>query len=181
MCCLCSLCAHLLRLVSEGPGTLDGSLTCSGGRSPPGGDLSSGGEGAQMSRAQNGICPRSCVTSAILSLTLCSPHIHLCRLISEGPRTEDGSLTCSSHLYFVGEGARMSGVTNGFCPRSCVASACPRSFVPSAVCSLTLLSPRVHLLRLVSEGPGTPINEYLRRKHTSYDNPQIKTNIAYFP
>ena len=33
---LCSLCAHLHRLVSEGPKTQDGSLTCSGGQSPPG-------------------------------------------------------------------------------------------------------------------------------------------------
>jgi hypothetical protein len=36
MCCLCSLHAHLHRLVSEGHGTQDGSLTCSGGQSPPG-------------------------------------------------------------------------------------------------------------------------------------------------
>ena len=35
MCCLCSLCAHLHRLVSEGPRTQDGSLTCSRGQSPP--------------------------------------------------------------------------------------------------------------------------------------------------
>ena len=35
MCCLCSLCAHLHRLFSEGPRTQDGSLTCSGSQSPP--------------------------------------------------------------------------------------------------------------------------------------------------
>ena len=35
-CCLCSLHAHLQRLVSEGHGTQDGSLTCSVGQSPPG-------------------------------------------------------------------------------------------------------------------------------------------------
>jgi hypothetical protein len=35
MCCLCSLQAHLHRLVSEEHWTQDGSLTCSGGQSPP--------------------------------------------------------------------------------------------------------------------------------------------------
>jgi hypothetical protein len=36
MCCLCSLRAHLHRLVfEEGPRTQDGSLICSGGQSPP--------------------------------------------------------------------------------------------------------------------------------------------------
>jgi hypothetical protein len=32
--CLCGLCAHLHRQVSEGPKTQEGSLTCSGGQSP---------------------------------------------------------------------------------------------------------------------------------------------------
>ena len=36
MCCLCSLHAHLHRLVSEGCGTQDDSLICSGYQSPPG-------------------------------------------------------------------------------------------------------------------------------------------------
>jgi hypothetical protein len=36
MCCLCSLHAHLYRLVSVGEGTQDGSLTCSSGQTPPG-------------------------------------------------------------------------------------------------------------------------------------------------
>jgi hypothetical protein len=35
MCCLFSLCSHLHRLASEGPRKQDGSLTCSGGQSPP--------------------------------------------------------------------------------------------------------------------------------------------------
>jgi hypothetical protein len=35
MCCLCNVHAHLHRLVSEGPRTLDGSLTCSVRQSPP--------------------------------------------------------------------------------------------------------------------------------------------------
>jgi hypothetical protein len=36
MCCLCSLQAYPHRLFSEGHGTQDGSLTCSGSQSPPG-------------------------------------------------------------------------------------------------------------------------------------------------
>jgi hypothetical protein len=33
------------------------------------GYFSSGGEGAQMSGAQNGVCPRSCVASSVCTLT----------------------------------------------------------------------------------------------------------------
>ena len=51
LCYLCSLHAHLHRLVSEGHRTPDGSLTCSGVQSPPGNYCSSGGEGAMMSGA----------------------------------------------------------------------------------------------------------------------------------
>jgi hypothetical protein len=35
-CCFCNLHSHLCRLVSEGPGIQDGSLTCSGSQSLPG-------------------------------------------------------------------------------------------------------------------------------------------------
>jgi len=35
LCCFCSKCALLPRLVSQRPGIQDGSLTCSGGQSPP--------------------------------------------------------------------------------------------------------------------------------------------------
>ena len=34
LCCFCSPHSHLSRLVSEGPGAQDGSLTCSGSQSP---------------------------------------------------------------------------------------------------------------------------------------------------
>jgi hypothetical protein len=122
MCCLCSLRAHLRRLFSEGCGTEDGSLTWSGGQSLPGqtplfwwgsclGDWS-----PKRDKSQKLCC-------------FCSPHSHLCRLVSEGPGTQDGSLTCSSrdllgrHLSSGGEGAQMSEARNGVCPRSCVASA----------------------------------------------------------
>jgi hypothetical protein len=59
------------------------------------GHLSSSGEGAWMSGGQNGVCPRSCVASAVCLLTLCSLQAELRRLVSEGPRTYDGFLTCS--------------------------------------------------------------------------------------
>ena len=77
-------------------------------------------------------CPRSCVASAVCSLTLHSPRADLCRLVSEGPGTQDGSLTSSGSqsppgrplLLFSGrESSQMSGTRNGVCPRSCVASA----------------------------------------------------------
>jgi hypothetical protein len=59
----------------------------------PGRHLSSGGcggqKGAQMSGVQNGVCPRSCVISAVCSLTLCNPLADLCRMVSEGPGTQD--------------------------------------------------------------------------------------------
>jgi hypothetical protein len=110
-------------------------------RALPAGHLSFGGEGAQMSGAQNracprscvaSACPRSCVASAVCSLTLHSPRADLCRLVSEGPGTQDGSLTSSGSqsppgrplLLFSGrESSQMSGTRNGVCPRSCVASA----------------------------------------------------------
>jgi hypothetical protein len=79
----CSLWADLHRLVSEGPETQDGSITCSE-RALPCRHLSSGGEGTQMTRARNGALCCFC--------SLCS---HLNSLVSEGPRTQDVSLTCS--------------------------------------------------------------------------------------
>jgi hypothetical protein len=41
-------------------------------RALPGEHLSSGREGAQMSGSRNRVCPRSCVTSVVCELTLCS-------------------------------------------------------------------------------------------------------------
>jgi hypothetical protein len=55
LCCFCSPNSYLRRLVSEGSGTW---------QRPPGGHLSSCGEGTQMAGARNGVCPRSCVASA---------------------------------------------------------------------------------------------------------------------
>ena len=55
----------------------------------PAGHLSFGRESAWMSEAQNGVCPRSCVASAVCLLTYCSLQVDLCRLVSEGPGTQD--------------------------------------------------------------------------------------------
>ena len=52
------------------------------------------GEGARISGTQKGVCPRSCVTFAICLFTLHSPRADLCRLVSEGPGTQD--VVCSS-------------------------------------------------------------------------------------
>ena len=59
ICCFCSLHAHLHRLVSKGSRTQDGSLTCSGGQSPPGQTLSSGGEGAGCLEPKKGSVPEA--------------------------------------------------------------------------------------------------------------------------
>jgi hypothetical protein len=84
MCCLCSLCAHLCRLVPEGPETQHGSLTCFGGQS----HFSSGGEGSRMPGAWKG-----CLSQKLYRF--CSLHSPLSKLVSEGPGTQYGSLTCS--------------------------------------------------------------------------------------
>jgi hypothetical protein len=89
MCCLCSLHAHLHRLVSEGQGTQDGSLACSGGQSPPG----------QTPLLWRGRCPDVWSLKRGLSQKLChfcSLHSHLCRLVPEGPGTQDCFFICSS-------------------------------------------------------------------------------------
>ena len=82
MCCLSSLHDHLHRLVSEGRGTQDGSLTCSGSQSPLMQLPLLWGEGAQMSAAQNGVCPRSYVASAVRTLSYAD-------WFSEGPGIQD--------------------------------------------------------------------------------------------
>ena len=59
----CSPHSHLRRVVSVGSGNQDVFPTCCC-KSLLGSHLSSGGEGARMSAAQNRACPRSCVASA---------------------------------------------------------------------------------------------------------------------
>jgi hypothetical protein len=119
------------------------------------GKLSSFREGAQIFGIWNSLLAEDEGLIQGLSQKLCpfcSLHSHLCRLVSEGSRTQDSSPTCfgrplpGRHLSSVGEGARMSGARNGVCPkscvasvcpRSCVASVCPRSCVASVVCTVT--------------------------------------------
>ena len=86
---------------------------------------------------------------------LCSPHSHLRRLVSEGPRAQDGSLTCSS---------------NQSPPRQtpllwrgrCLDVWSPKWGLSQKLCCFCLsqklchfCSPHSHLRRLVTEGPGT--------------------------
>jgi hypothetical protein len=106
--------------------------------------LSSGWEGAWISGVWNGICPSSCVAFTYPRSCVASvAHSHLRRLVSEGPRTQDGSFACSNwalqggHLSSGWEGSQMSDARNGVFSRSYVASACPRICVASAVSSLT--------------------------------------------
>jgi hypothetical protein len=152
MCCLCSLHAHLHRLVSKGHWTQDGSLTCSGGQSPPRQTpLLWRGRWPDVWSLKRGLsqscvafaCSRSCVASAVRLFTLLSPLADLCRLVSEGSGTQDGSLTCSERSL-LGDTSSLVGKVPGCLepeagvyPRSCVASACSRSCVASVVCTLT--------------------------------------------
>jgi hypothetical protein len=69
LCLFCSQRADLCRLVSEGPGHKMAPLPVLEVTALPGGHLSSGGQGARMSGAQNRVCPRSCVASAVHTLT----------------------------------------------------------------------------------------------------------------
>ena len=48
----------------------------------------------------------------------CRLHSHLCRLVSEGSGTQDGSLTCSGTCTSGGEGALMSGAEMGSVPEA---------------------------------------------------------------
>ena len=137
MCCLCTLHACLHRLVSKGHRTQDGSLSCSGGQSPPGQTpLLWRGRCLDVWSPKWGLSQKLCCLCLSQKLCcFCSPHSHLHRLVSEGPGTQDGSLTCSGralpggHLSSGRESVWMSGAQNGVCPRSCITS---------AVCSLTL-------------------------------------------
>ena len=98
MCCLCSLYAHLNRLVSERHGTQDCSLTCSGHRSPSWRTPLLWRESCpDVWSLKQGLYQKPCCFC--LSHNLCcfySLHSHLCRVVSEGSGTQDGSLTCSS-------------------------------------------------------------------------------------
>jgi hypothetical protein len=148
MCCLCSLCAHLPKLVSEGPGTQDGSLTCSGGQSPP----------SWSPLLWHGRCPDvwspklGSVPEAVffyLSQRLCC----FCSLLAHPQQSALSPVqTCLRgtretrwlpHLLWGSEPSQGTtsplagkvpgclGPEMGICPRSCVASVCLRSCVSS--------------------------------------------------
>ena len=111
----------------------------------PGGHLSSGREGAGMSGARNGSSPEAVSLLLLQKLcSFCSPHSHLCRLVSEGSGNQDDSSSCLGNPFRVGQTSlfwqgRCPDVWSPkcVCPRTCVASACPRSCVASVVCPLT--------------------------------------------
>jgi hypothetical protein len=97
MCCFCSLHAHLHRLVSEGHRTQDDSITCSGDQSPPWQTTSPlAGKVPRCLEPKRGLSQKLCHFCLSQKLCcFCILHSHLCRLVSEGSGTQDGSLTCS--------------------------------------------------------------------------------------
>jgi hypothetical protein len=69
----------------------------------PGGHLSSGREGARISGAETGSATEALWLPTVPeAVSFCSPHSHLCRLVSAGSGNEDGSHRCSGKtlLYF---------------------------------------------------------------------------------
>jgi hypothetical protein len=136
MCCFCSLCTHLHRLVSKGPRTQDGSLTCSSSQSPPRwSPLFWWGRCPDVWSLKRGLSQKPC--HFCLSQKLCrfyNPVAHPMHSVRRsaqtglrGTRTQDGSLTCSggqrplgwSPLLWQGR-CPMSAAQIRACPRSCV-------------------------------------------------------------
>jgi hypothetical protein len=76
----------------------DCSLTCSGGQSPPGWTpLLWQGRCPDVWSPKQSLSQKLCCFCLSYNLyCFCSQHSHLLRLVSEGLRTQDGSLTCSS-------------------------------------------------------------------------------------
>jgi hypothetical protein len=97
LCHFCSPNSHLHTLVSEGPGTQDGSLSSSGVQSPPRRPpLFWRGRCQDVWNPKRGLSQQLCHFCLFQKLCcFCSLHSHLSRLVSEGPRTQDGSLACS--------------------------------------------------------------------------------------
>jgi hypothetical protein len=97
MCCLCSLSAHLHRLVFERPGTQDSLLTYSDSQSPPRWPpLFCRGRCPDVWSLKRDLSQNLCYFCLSQRLcSFCSQHSHLCKLVSEGPGTQDGSFTCS--------------------------------------------------------------------------------------
>ena len=81
MCCLCSLCAHLHRQVSEGCGPKMAPSSSLAGKVPRYLEPETGSVSEAVS-----LLP---VPEALFFF--CSLHSHLSRLVSEGPGTQDGS------------------------------------------------------------------------------------------
>ena len=134
MCCLSILHAHLHRLVSKGPGTQDGSLTCSGSQNPLRWPPLSGGERCpEVWSLNQGSAPEAVLLlqsasspSEVRELTCTdsSPRDPGQKMFpSPAPPPLEVRALTGRHLSFGREGAWKAGARNGVCPRSCVAFA----------------------------------------------------------
>ena len=97
---LCSFCiqhSHLHRVVSEISWTRDDSPSCSGKALIIGEDTSSlAGKVPICLEPKTGSAPEAVWLLPVPeTISFYSPHSHLCRLVSEGSRNQDGSLRCS--------------------------------------------------------------------------------------
>ena len=118
LCRFCSPHSHLCRFASEGFGTQNGSLTCSGSQSPsrrtP---LLWRGRCLDVWSLKLGLSQKLCRFCLSQNLcSFCSQHSYLRRFGSEGPGTQEAPSPAQAvrallgrHLSFGREGARMSG------------------------------------------------------------------------
>jgi hypothetical protein len=133
------------------------ALTCSVGQRPHRQPLLLWQGRCPISGAQNGaylrscvasVCPRSCVTSALCTLTCADWSLRdPGHKMAPSPALGVWALL-GIQLSSGWDGAQMSVAETGVCLRSCVTFTFPRSCVASAVCLLTLRSLRADLHRL---------------------------------
>jgi hypothetical protein len=106
LCSFCSPHSHPCRLVSEESGNQDGSPRCCGKA------LLSGADTSPLAEKMSGCLePETWSASEALwlppvpeAVSFCSPHSHLCRLVSAESWSQDGSPRCSKdgfkHNYY---------------------------------------------------------------------------------
>jgi hypothetical protein len=134
---VCSPHSHLCRLVSTGSRNQDDSCRCSGNALPGLLDTS-----PLAVKVPGCVEPETGAASEALwlppvseAVSFCSPHSHLCRLVSAGSGNQDGSHRCSGKALPGGvDTSSLAGKVPGclepknrVCLRSFVAPACPRS------------------------------------------------------
>jgi hypothetical protein len=102
LCSFCSSHSHLHNLVSERFRIRDGSPSCSCKALPGGMDTSPlSGKVPGCLEPETGSAPEAVWLPPVPeAVSVCSPHSHLCRLVSEGSGNQDGSPRSSGWNFF---------------------------------------------------------------------------------